>query len=43
MIDPAAFLAAILANPDDAGLRLIFADWLEDQGIAGSIVYDPST
>jgi uncharacterized protein (TIGR02996 family) len=28
----AAFGQAIEANPDDEGLRLIFADWLEEQG-----------
>jgi uncharacterized protein (TIGR02996 family) len=27
-----AFLQAILDDPDDEGLRLIFADWLEEQG-----------
>jgi uncharacterized protein (TIGR02996 family) len=27
-----AFLEAILDDPDDEGLRLIFADWLEEQG-----------
>jgi uncharacterized protein (TIGR02996 family) len=27
-----AFLQAILEDPDDDGLRLIFADWLEEQG-----------
>src|SRR5262245_3154375 len=28
----AAFLAAIRDDPDDDGPRLIFADWLEEQG-----------
>jgi uncharacterized protein (TIGR02996 family) len=32
-----AFLQEILANPDDAAPRLIFADWLEEQGDAGSV------
>jgi carbon storage regulator CsrA len=27
-----AFLQSILEEPDDEGLRLIFADWLEEQG-----------
>jgi uncharacterized protein (TIGR02996 family) len=27
-----AFLADIIANPDDDSLRLIYADWLEDRG-----------
>src|SRR5947209_1506964 len=27
-----AFLEAIEANPDDDTLRLIYADWLEEQG-----------
>ena len=27
-----AFLEAITANPDDDGLRLVYADWLDDQG-----------
>lgn len=26
-----AFLDAIVANPDDIGLRLVYADWLEEQ------------
>src|SRR5262249_39666688 len=26
------FLNAILANPDDDGLRMVFADWLEERG-----------
>jgi carbon storage regulator len=29
-----AFLQAILEEPDDEGLRLIFADWLEERGDA---------
>lgn len=29
---PAELLAPILANPDDDGPRLIFADWLEESG-----------
>ena len=28
----AAFLEAILHEPDDVGHRLVFADWLEDHG-----------
>lgn len=32
-----AFLRDILANPDDDAPRLIFADWLEEQGDAGSV------
>src|SRR4051794_32323007 len=27
-----AFLSAIRANPDDDGVRLIYADWLEENG-----------
>lgn len=34
MSDEAAFLAAIQAQPADMSLRLVFADWLEDQGDA---------
>jgi uncharacterized protein (TIGR02996 family) len=34
MTDEASFLAAIQASPQDRSLRLIFADWLEDQGDA---------
>src|SRR5262245_13940428 len=30
----AAFLEAILHEPDDVGHRLVFADWLEDNGQA---------
>ena len=32
MTDPAAFLRAIIANPDDDGPRLVYADWLEERG-----------
>jgi uncharacterized protein (TIGR02996 family) len=32
MSDEAAFLSAILANPDDDAPRLIYADWLEERG-----------
>jgi uncharacterized protein (TIGR02996 family) len=32
MSDDSAFIRAILANPDDAELRLIYADWLEERG-----------
>src|SRR5437660_107995 len=32
MADEAAFLDAIIADPDDDALRLIFADWLDEQG-----------
>src|SRR5262249_15379111 len=27
-----AFLQAVVANPDDDGPRLVYADWLEEQG-----------
>lgn len=30
--DNDAFIANIIANPDDDGIRLIYADWLRDQG-----------
>jgi uncharacterized protein (TIGR02996 family) len=30
--DEQLFLQAIISNPDDDNLRLVFADWLEDQG-----------
>ena len=30
----AAFLDAILAHPDDDGPRLVYADWLDEQGQA---------
>lgn len=32
MNDPAAFIAAIIANPADDLPRLIFADWLDERG-----------
>lgn len=32
LADEAAFHAAIDAAPDDATLRLVFADWLEERG-----------
>jgi uncharacterized protein (TIGR02996 family) len=32
MIDEAAFLRAIQANPEDDAPRLIYADWLDEQG-----------
>jgi uncharacterized protein (TIGR02996 family) len=32
MHDEAALLQAMQANPDDAALRLVFADWLEERG-----------
>src|SRR5262249_35144606 len=35
MTSEANFLAAIRENPDDDAVRLIFADWLEDQGDTG--------
>ena len=35
MTDGDAILAAILANPDDDTPRLVYADWLDDQGDAG--------
>jgi uncharacterized protein (TIGR02996 family) len=31
----AAFLAAIAANPDDGLVRLVYADWLDENGRAG--------
>jgi uncharacterized protein (TIGR02996 family) len=33
--DRDAFLRAIRARPDDALPRLIFADWLDERGLAG--------
>jgi uncharacterized protein (TIGR02996 family) len=36
MSDDAAFLAAIANAPDDDTLRLVYADWLEEHGKAGS-------
>jgi uncharacterized protein (TIGR02996 family) len=32
MSDEAAFLAAIIANPDDDTPRLVYADWLDENG-----------
>lgn len=32
MSDEAAFLRAILANPGDTTVRLVYADWLEERG-----------
>ena len=32
MSDRAAFLQAIIAAPEDDGLRLVYADWLDEQG-----------
>jgi uncharacterized protein (TIGR02996 family) len=32
MGDERGFLEAIAAEPDDDGLRLIYADWLEERG-----------
>jgi uncharacterized protein (TIGR02996 family) len=32
MSDEQAFLAAIQANSTDQAVKLIFADWLQDQG-----------
>src|SRR5262245_19054390 len=32
MTDETAFVAAIQAAPDDLALRLVYADWLEEQG-----------
>lgn len=34
MTDSERFLAAIVANPDDDTLRLVYADWLEERGDA---------
>jgi uncharacterized protein (TIGR02996 family) len=36
MSDEAAFLAAIRANPDDDASRLVYADWLDEQGGASN-------
>src|SRR5690348_11385636 len=36
MMHADAFLRDILAHPDDDAPRLIFADWLEEQGDANS-------
>lgn len=36
MSDEAAFLAAIRANPEDDAPRLVYADWLEEQGGASN-------
>ena len=32
MNDEASFLQAMQKNPEDNALRLVFADWLEEQG-----------
>src|ERR1700722_3776040 len=32
MADEASFLEAIISEPDDDSLRLIFADWLDERG-----------
>jgi uncharacterized protein (TIGR02996 family) len=32
MTDEAAFLNAILANPEDEAPRLVYADWLDERG-----------
>src|SRR5215471_6009229 len=32
MTDERAFLAAILERPDDDATKLVYADWLEEQG-----------
>jgi uncharacterized protein (TIGR02996 family) len=32
MTEEDAFLQALLANPDDVNLRLVYADWLEERG-----------
>jgi uncharacterized protein (TIGR02996 family) len=32
MSDDAPFLQAVLADPDDDGCRLVYADWLEERG-----------
>src|SRR5947209_10147964 len=32
MVDEQAFVQAIIANPTDGGLRLVYADWLEERG-----------
>src|SRR5262249_7072625 len=34
MSDEASFLQTIIANPEDDAPRLVFADWLEEQGQA---------
>jgi uncharacterized protein (TIGR02996 family) len=33
-VDEQAFLTAIAAAPDDEALRLVYADWLEENGRA---------
>src|SRR5262245_15136360 len=30
--EDAAFLAAVLSDPDDTATRLVYADWLEERG-----------
>jgi len=37
--DRAAFIAAIRERPDDAAVRLIYADWLREQGEDASADY----
>lgn len=32
MVDREAFIRTVIENPDDDGPRLVFADWLEEQG-----------
>ncbi len=39
MTDDEAFLRAICENPEDLGLRLVFADWLEERGDERSARY----
>jgi uncharacterized protein (TIGR02996 family) len=38
MLDDANFLAQLEANPTDDAARLVYADWLEEQGDASSAV-----
>lgn len=39
MTDEKAFLDAIALAPDDWNLRLVFADWLEEQGDPRALAY----
>ncbi len=36
-----AMLAAILADPDDDGPRLVFADWLDERGKGAGCLREP--
>jgi len=37
MANEAGFLAAIRANPEDDAPRLVYADWLDEQGGGGNV------